>query len=87
VQGARSLERHAARPATAPPPSIRRTLETFDVSAFPKWPELFGEPLLARAALDRLANDARQLVITGKNYRTHATRKRASEKRGAADPA
>ena len=33
--------------------------------AFAEWPELFGEPLLASAALDRVAHDAHTIVITG----------------------
>jgi DNA replication protein DnaC len=49
--------------------------------AFPEWPELFGEPLLA-SALDRLAHDAHQIVITGESYRTRATRQRTAEKKG-----
>jgi DNA replication protein DnaC len=50
--------------------------------AFAEWPELFGEPLLASAALDRLGHDAHQVVITGESYRTRATRRRATEKNG-----
>jgi DNA replication protein DnaC len=49
--------------------------------AFSEWPDLFGEPLLASAALDRLAHDAHQIVITGESYRTRATRKRTAERR------
>ena len=44
-------------------------------------PELFAEPLLASAALDRLAHDAHQIVITGDSYRTRATRRRTAERR------
>jgi DNA replication protein DnaC len=50
--------------------------------AFPEWPEIFAEPLLASAALDRLAHDAHQIAITGESYRTRATRRRSAEKRG-----
>ena len=53
--------------------------------AFPEWPEVFGEPLLASAALDRLAHDAHQIAITGESYRTRATRRRTVEKRGGND--
>ena len=53
--------------------------------AFAEWPELFGEPLLASAALDRLAHDAHQIVITGESYRTRATRKRAAERRSGSE--
>jgi len=52
--------------------------------AFAEWPELFGEPLLASAALDRLAHDAHQIVIAGESYRTRATRKRAAERKDEA---
>jgi DNA replication protein DnaC len=53
--------------------------------AFAEWAELFGEPLLASAALDRLAHDAHQIVIIGESYRTRVTRKRAVEKKGGDD--
>ncbi len=55
--------------------------------AFAEWPELFGAPLLASAALDRLAHDAHQIVITGDSYRTRATRRRAAEKKGGNEAA
>lgn len=34
-----------------------------------EWPELFGNPLLASAGLDRLAHRAETVVITGTSYR------------------
>lgn len=34
-----------------------------------EWPDLFGDPLMASAALDRLAHNAHVLVITGPSYR------------------
>lgn len=34
-----------------------------------EWPELFGDPLLASAGLDRLADKAYTLVITGASFR------------------
>ena len=34
-----------------------------------EWPDLFGDPLLASAGLDRLAHQAEVLVIRGKSYR------------------
>ena len=34
-----------------------------------EWPELFGNPLLASAGLDRLAHHAESLIITGRSYR------------------
>jgi DNA replication protein DnaC len=38
-----------------------------------EWPELFDSPLLARAALDRLADRAHVVSITGKSYRLTRT--------------
>ena len=34
-----------------------------------EWPELFGEPLLASAALDRLTHSAHFVEITGQSFR------------------
>ncbi|HEY3080018.1 MAG TPA: IS21-like element helper ATPase IstB [Chloroflexota bacterium] len=34
-----------------------------------EWPELFGDPLLANAGLDRLAHRATVLLVTGRSYR------------------
>jgi DNA replication protein DnaC len=34
-----------------------------------EWPNLFGDPLMASAALDRLAENAQILIITGASYR------------------
>lgn len=55
--------------------------------AFAEWPEIFGDqPLLASAALDRLAHDAHQIILTGDSYRTRATRRRSADKRQANEP-
>jgi DNA replication protein DnaC len=43
--------------------------------AFAEWPDLFHSPLLASAALDRLAHNAHQVVITGDSYRAKGTRR------------
>jgi DNA replication protein DnaC len=42
--------------------------------AFSEWPDLFASPLLASAALDRLAHNAHQIVITGDSYRAKGRR-------------
>jgi DNA replication protein DnaC len=34
-----------------------------------EWPDLFGNPLLASAGLDRLAHHAETLVITDRSFR------------------
>ena len=34
-----------------------------------EWPDVFGNPLLASAGLDRLAHHAESVVITGRSYR------------------
>jgi DNA replication protein DnaC len=38
-----------------------------------EWPELFGNPLLASAGLDRLAHHAETVVIEGRSYRAAST--------------
>jgi DNA replication protein DnaC len=40
-----------------------------------EWPELFGNALLASAALDRLTHHARITIITGESYRQRHRRK------------
>jgi DNA replication protein DnaC len=37
-----------------------------------EWPDVFGDPLLASAGLDRLGDHAEVLVITGASYRAQA---------------
>lgn len=36
-----------------------------------EWPDLFGNPLLASAGLDRLTHQAHVVVITGSSFRAH----------------
>jgi len=40
-----------------------------------EWPDVFGEPLLAAAGLDRLTHRAQIVVITGTSFRAHGPRK------------
>ena len=40
-----------------------------------EWPDLFGNPLLASAGLDRLAHHAETVVITGPSYRARGRRR------------
>lgn len=47
--------------------------------AFDEWPELFDNPVLASAALDRLAHGANQLVITGDSFRAKGQKKTSKE--------
>src|SRR5205085_366367 len=37
-----------------------------------EWPDLFGNPLLASAGLDRLAHHAETLIITGTSFRARS---------------
>jgi DNA replication protein DnaC len=48
--------------------------------AFEEWAEVFGNDLLASAALDRLTHHAHTLVIQGESYRQLSRRKEALEK-------
>ena len=47
-----------------------------------EWPELFGEPLLASAALDRLTHGAYFVEITGASFRAEHTKKQTATRRG-----
>jgi DNA replication protein DnaC len=46
-----------------------------------EWAELFGEPLLASAALDRLTHDAHFVEITGHSFRAEHTKKQLTARR------
>ena len=48
-----------------------------------EWHELFGDPLLASAGLDRLAHGATVLTITGKSYRLASPTARSVPAAGA----
>ena len=48
--------------------------------AFSEWPDLVQSPLLASAALDRLAHHAHQIVITGDSFRANRRRRAGSER-------
>ena len=43
--------------------------------ALVEWPDLFQNPLLASAALDRLTHNAHQIVITGESFRAKGRRR------------
>ncbi len=51
--------------------------------AIKEWPELFGDPLLASAALDRVVHHAHEIVIDGPSYRAWKShnRKKVLKKR------
>jgi DNA replication protein DnaC len=46
-----------------------------------EWPELFGEPLLASAALDRLTHGAHFVEMTGASYRAEQTKRQLAQRR------
>ncbi len=50
--------------------------------AFSEWPDLFQSPLLASAALDRLAHHAHQLTITGESFRAKGRRRSTEKEKG-----
>jgi DNA replication protein DnaC len=47
----------------------RKSLIITSNRAFQEWPDAFGEPLLASAALDRLTHHCHALVVAGQSYR------------------
>ena len=59
--------------------SERGSLIVTSNRAVSEWPDLFQSPLLASAALDRLAHNAHQIVITGDSYRAKGKRRAAAE--------
>jgi DNA replication protein DnaC len=53
-----------------PTTTRQRLLPTCTSNRAPsEWPDLFGNPLLASAGLDRLAHHAESVVITGRSFR------------------
>jgi DNA replication protein DnaC len=40
--------------------------------ALSEWPDLFGNPILASAGLDRLFHNAHAIIITGESFRARA---------------
>jgi DNA replication protein DnaC len=75
------LDDFGLKPLSAPMPAdlydvVNERYETGSIlltsnRAPSEWVDLFGDPLLASAGLDRLAHQAETLVITGKSYRAH----------------
>lgn len=55
----------------------RRSMIITSNRALEEWAELFGNDLLASAALDRLTHHAQTLVIRGRSYRQLGRRKEA----------
>jgi DNA replication protein DnaC len=53
----------------------RKALILTSNRALTEWPEAFGNPLLASAALDRLTHHCHTLVIRGQSYRQRGRRK------------
>ena len=49
-----------------------------------EWGDVFGDALLASAALDRLTHHARVTVMTGESYRQKSRRRDAQQNKGAA---
>ena len=49
-----------------------------------EWPDLFGDALLASAALDRLTHGAHFVEITGPSFRAEATKKQVTTRRARA---
>jgi DNA replication protein DnaC len=85
------LDDFGLKPLTEPAPSdlydvINERYEVGSVlvtsnRAPDEWPDLFGNPLLASAGLDRLAHHAETLIITGRSYRAQG-RVGAGDERG-----
>ena len=57
----------------------RRALAITSNRSFEEWPEVFGDPLLSSAAMDRLTHHCQTLVIRGQSYRQRSRRKEVNE--------
>lgn len=87
------LDDFGLKPLSAPAPSDLYDVihERYEVGSIlvtsnrapAEWPDLFGDPLLASAGLDRLAHHAETLILTGRSYRTQRT---TEAKGGATTP-
>lgn len=56
-------------------PTILTTNRDFD-----EWPELFDQPVLASAAIDRMGHGARRVTITGDSYRAKGPKRQERRK-------
>jgi len=63
----------------------RKPLAITSNRAFEEWPEVFGDGLIASAALDRLTHHCHTLVIRGQSYRQRGRRKEGSTTEDAAN--
>jgi len=48
--------------------------------AFVEWPEVFNNPLMSSAAMDRLVHRANKIIIVGESYRMNSFKNRKAEK-------
>jgi len=48
--------------------------------AFTEWPELFDQPVLASASIDRLAHGAHQIMIKGQSYRVKGPKQKMTKR-------
>jgi DNA replication protein DnaC len=69
------------QPAGSPAPRFHRITSNRDRA---EWSDLFGEALLASAALDRLTHGAHFVEITGASFRAEHTKKQTATRRGRA---
>jgi DNA replication protein DnaC len=89
------LDDFGLKPLTAPAPSDLYDVinERYEVGSIlvtsnrapSEWPELFGDPLLASAGLDRLAHHAETLLLTGRSYRAQGLASSSSLPLGEAE--
>jgi DNA replication protein DnaC len=89
------LDDFGLKPLTAPAPSDLYDVinERYEVGSIvvtsnrapSEWPELFGDPLLASAGLDRLAHHAETLLLTGRSYRAQSPASSSSLPLGEAE--
>lgn len=57
----------------------RRSLLLTTNLEFSRWPEVFGDPVMTSALLDRLTHRAQLIVLSGESYRFREARERAGQ--------
>ncbi|WP_323389200.1 ATP-binding protein [Myxococcus qinghaiensis] len=81
---ARPASAAGARPPSRPAPGHqRRPPHITSNRALEEWPPLFGDALLASAAMDRLLHHSHVLTIEGDSYRNPPLAKRTRAPRAA----
>jgi len=82
-----SIGLHETAATAGPANQLRIIVGSALNRAIEEWPALFGDALLASAAMDRLLHHAHVIAIEGDSYRNPPPRRSGGAKASAAAPA